>query len=44
MPFVDHVFEGMRFPVPADADAVLSSQYGNWHELPPEVERKPKHL
>lgn len=44
VPFVDHVFEGMRFPVPADADAFLISQYGNWHELPPEAERKPSHM
>ena len=44
VPFAEHVFEGMMFPVPADADAVLSSQYGNWRELPPEAERKPKHL
>lgn len=43
VPFTEHVFEGMMFPVPADADAVLSSQYGNWRELPPEAERKPKH-
>ena len=37
-----HVFEDGEFPIPADADAILTSQYGDWHWIPP-PEKRPRH-
>ena len=34
------LFEGISFQGIADADAYLSFKFGNWHELPPESQRK----
>ena len=36
-------FEDASFPVPANYDLHLRKLYGNYWELPPENERKPKH-
>ena len=33
-------FEGHELPVPRDLDGYLTHCYGNWHELPPESERR----
>lgn len=41
-PSKTHVFEDGEFPIPADADAILTSQYGDWHEIPP-PEKRPRH-
>ena len=38
-PLALHRFEDGVFPVPKDADAVLTNMYGNWKTLPPECER-----
>ena len=38
-PLTKHVFEDGEFPVPNDADAVLTAQYGDWRKVPPESER-----
>lgn len=35
-------FEDGEFPCPNDPDAFLTSQYGNWREVPP-VEKRPRH-
>ena len=35
-----HMFEDAEFPVPSDADMILTEQYGNWRELPPPNARK----
>ena len=37
-----HRFEDGEFPVPADADAVLKIEYGDWHWIPP-PEKRPRH-
>ena len=41
-PSVNHVFEDGEFPVPNDADEILTSQYGNWREIPP-PDQRPRH-
>ena len=43
VPLKEHEFEGRPYPIPADYDAVLSTEYENWRELPPIEQRKPKH-
>ena len=37
-----HRFEDGEFPVPNDADDILTSQYGDWREIPPPGKR-PRH-
>lgn len=44
VPVQSHVFEDMEFPIPADFDAVLASEYEDWRELPPEEDRVPSHV
>lgn len=41
-PAKKHVFEDAEFPIPADADAILTSQYGDWRQVPP-PEKRPRH-
>lgn len=41
-PLTTHAFEDGDFPVPANADASLAAQYGNWREIPPE-DKRPRH-
>lgn len=41
-PAARHVFEDANFPVPANADAILISQYGDWRQVPP-PEKRPRH-
>lgn len=41
-PLTTHPFEDGQFPVPVNADAALTSQYGNWREVPP-LEKRPRH-
>lgn len=41
-PLKTAAFEDGTFPVPNNADAVLSSQYGNWRHIPP-PEQRPRH-
>ena len=41
-PAKSHVFEDGEFPVPADAGAILTAQYGNWREVPP-PDKRPRH-
>lgn len=36
-------FEGHRFPVPANYEAVLTNLYGDWRSLPPPERRRPHH-
>ena len=38
------VFEGEEFAAPHDVDYVLRETYGDYMQLPPEEERKPKHF
>jgi lipopolysaccharide cholinephosphotransferase len=42
-PLKRHAFEGFEFPVPADTDAYLRTQFGNYMELPPKELRRPVH-
>ena len=35
-----HVFEDGEFPIPNDADAILTSQYGDWRKMPPPEKRE----
>ena len=44
VPLSTHEFEGRQYPIPADAEAVLASEYKNWRELPPEEQRVPSHI
>ncbi|BDA63674.1 LicD family protein [Actinomyces capricornis] len=37
-------FEGQSFAVPARAEEVLTSYYGDWRRVPPPEERPPSHL
>lgn len=37
-------FEGKVFPIPEGWDELLSNMYGNYLELPPESDRKPRHI
>lgn len=37
-----HCFEDAEFPVPSDADDILTSQYGDWRRIPPPEDR-PRH-
>ena len=39
-PGAHHVFEDSLFPVPSDADGILTARYGNWRKLPPPEARK----
>ena len=41
-PSDNHVFEDGEFHVPNDADEILTSQYGNWREIPP-PDKRPSH-
>lgn len=41
-PAKTHVFEDGEFSIPADADAILTSQYGDWRQVPP-PEKRPRH-
>ena len=41
-PAASHVFEDGEFPIPADADAILTSLYGDWRQIPP-PEKRPRH-
>ena len=41
-PLTTHKFEDGIFPIPANADVVLTAQYGNWREIPPPAKR-PRH-
>lgn len=41
-PTVKHSFEGGEFPVPAMIDEYLTSQYGDWHRIPP-PDKRPSH-
>lgn len=41
-PAVLKTFEDAEFPVPNNADAVLTTCFGNWREIPP-PERRPRH-
>lgn len=41
-PAKSHAFEDAEFPVPANADAILTSQYGDWRQIPP-PEKRPRH-
>ena len=41
-PAKTHVFEDDEFPIPGDADAILTSQYGDWREVP-SPENRPRH-
>ncbi len=36
---VEHEFEGHLLPIPAQADKILRTYYGDWQSLPPEEER-----
>lgn len=40
LPTVPHAFHDRTYPVPANADAYLRIIYGDWHQLPPEEDRK----
>ena len=40
---VELPFEGELFQAPANWDAVLTAWFGDYHQLPPEEERKPHH-
>lgn len=37
------LFEGEMFPVPSDADTLLTTIYGNYMKMPPIAKRKSKH-
>ena len=39
-PLTEMEFEGVRFPVPHDTDAILTSAYGDWRKLPDEEQIK----
>ena len=41
-PLSSHKFEDGTFPIPLNADRVLSAQYGDWREIPP-PEKRPRH-
>lgn len=41
-PLTVHEFEDGMYPIPADADAVLKVDYGDWHKIPP-PEKRPRH-
>ena len=41
-PIAQHKFEDGEFPVPAHADAILTSQYGEWRQIPP-PDKRPRH-
>ena len=41
-PSAQHLFEDAEFPVPANADAILTSQYGDWRQIPP-PDKRPRH-
>lgn len=41
-PVKTHVFEDGEFPIPNDADAILTAQYGDWRQVPP-PEKRPQH-
>ena len=36
-------FHGRRVPLPCDVNRYLEIEYGNWHNLPPEEQRRPAH-
>ena len=42
-PLAEAEFEGRKFPVPCNSDAVLTRYYGAWREFPPENERQGHH-
>ena len=44
LPARQATFEGSTFTVPARAEEVLSSYYGDWRRVPPAQERPPAHL
>ena len=39
-PLAVHRFEDGEFPVPGNADGVLTSQYGDWRKMPPPEKRE----
>jgi len=41
-PAKKHRFEDGEFPIPSDADAILTSQYGDWRQIPP-PDKRPRH-
>ena len=43
LPVKEHVFEDGVFPIPNDADFVLTRMFGDWRKLPPEAERHGGH-
>ena len=42
--YTDADFEGLKVRIFEKYDSVLTTQFGDWHQLPPEEMRKPKHL
>ena len=41
-PVAEHTFEDAIFPVPADPDAILTTRYGDWRQIPP-PDKRPRH-
>lgn len=39
-PLKEATFEGRKFPIPTNADEVLTSLFGDWRKIPPENERR----
>ncbi|MDT2757487.1 LicD family protein [Enterococcus asini] len=38
------IFEGKEFPIPVGWDELLSNMYGDYLKLPPEEDRRPRHI
>lgn len=43
LPLTEIEFEGRKFPVPHDTDAVLTLKYGDWRKLP-DIDKIPSHV